>query len=87
MMEASFWVRVYVLPLLARNEYIENLVRNSLGRTEEIDTAPGEVEWGEFMRVRVTLDVTKPLLRKRKVNISLHELVWVNFKYERMPDF
>lgn len=39
------------------------------------------------MRIRVTLDVTKPLLRKRKLNISLQELVWVNFKCECMLDF
>lgn len=39
------------------------------------------------MRIRVTLDVTKLLLRKKKLTIGLPELVWVNFKYEWLSDF
>lgn len=39
------------------------------------------------MRIRVTIDVPKPLLRKKKLNISLPTQVWVQFKYERLPNF
>lgn len=87
MVEAAFWIQVYDLPFLARNEYIRNFIGNALGRVKEIDMVPREVEWGEYMRIRVTLDITKMLLRRNKLNISLHEPMWVKFKYECLLDF
>lgn len=60
--KAIFLVRVYDLPLLACNEHVKRKVRAALGRVEEVDIALGEVKWGEHMRFRVELDVTKPLV-------------------------
>lgn len=37
--------------------------------------------------MRVVIDVTKPLLCSKKLNIGLPTLVWVRFTYERLPDF
>lgn len=34
------------------------------------------------MRVWVCIDVTKPLLRRNKLNIGLMTPVWVHFAYE-----
>lgn len=47
----------------------------------------GEVEWTEFMWVRVNLDISKPLARKKKLNIELTKPIWVTFTYERLSDF
>lgn len=58
-----FWVRVHDLPLMARNDYVSGLVGVSLGRVKEINLEYRKVKWGEFMRVRVTIDITKPLIR------------------------
>lgn len=60
--EATFWVQVYDLPLMARNEYVGREVGAAMGAVKEVDVDYGEVEWGEFMRIRVTIDITKPLL-------------------------
>lgn len=35
--EALLWVRIHNLPLVARNEYMGNVIGNSLGRVEEVD--------------------------------------------------
>lgn len=35
--EASFWVRVYDLPMIARNEYMGRAIGNSLGQTKIVD--------------------------------------------------
>lgn len=78
---------MYDLPLLARNKYFGNLVGNALGRVEEVDVLPDEVEWGEFIRITVILDITKPLFRKKKLNIGLPEPACVHFKYERLQGF
>lgn len=63
MEDESFWIRIYDLPLIACNKYIMRLIRNTIGRFEEADLVHGEVEWGEFMRIRVNIDITRPLLR------------------------
>ena len=38
------------------------------------------------MQVWVSIDITKPLSRGRKVEFSNGEVSWVNFKYERLPN-
>lgn len=86
MNEASFWIRVFDLPLMAQNEYIGNLVGEAIGKVEEVDINYKDVEWREYMRVRICIDITKPLLRKNKMNLSLAEPVWVNFTYKRLLD-
>lgn len=57
------------LPLMARYDYIGRMIVNSLGNIEEVDLEVGEVKWGEFMRVRVKLDISKTLARKKKLTI------------------
>lgn len=86
MEDASFWVRVYDLSLIACNEYIGHLINNSLGQFEEIDLIHGEVESSEFMRIRVNIDITKHLLRWKNLNFGLPKPVWLTFKYERLPN-
>lgn len=44
MTKAFFWVRVHNLPLMARSEFIGNVVGKSLGKLEEIELDHGEVE-------------------------------------------
>lgn len=72
---------------MARNEYIGRITGNSLGRVEEVDLEIGEIEWGEYMLIRVNIDISKILLRCKKLNIGLSKPVWLRFFYERLPDF
>lgn len=41
---------------------------------------------GNFMRVRVSIDITKPLCRGRKLGLSNGDESWVSFKYKRLPN-
>lgn len=65
--EVTFWIRIHDLPLMAHNEYVGRLIGNSIGVTEEVDLDAGEFEWGEYMGVRVKMDITKPVPRKKKL--------------------
>lgn len=84
MNQTSFWVRVFDLPLMARNEYTNNLVGMVLGKVEEVDIEHEAIEWGEYMRIRVCLNITKPLLRGKRMNLGLTKSIWVRFTYERL---
>lgn len=39
------------------------------------------------MRVRVTIDITRPLLQRKRLSIGLPSPVWLRFSYERLQDF
>lgn len=41
---------------------------------------------GEYSRIRVCLDITKPLLRRKRLNLGLAKPVRARFTYERLPD-
>lgn len=85
--EATFWVRIHDRPLRARNEYVEGRFGKKIGRVEQVDLDKGELAWEEFLRVRATLDVPKPLLRGTKFSMWNDESCWVRFSYERLPNF
>lgn len=42
---------------------------------------------GDFLRVRVEVDVSRPFCRGRKVILENHKEIWVAFKYEKLPNF
>ncbi|XP_042958115.1 uncharacterized protein LOC122293643 [Carya illinoinensis] len=84
---ATFWIRLYDLLLGAMNEKVVSKIGNSIGVVEEIDVEKDEVAWGEFIKIRILLDVTKPLLRGKCINLGNHGSCWVRFTYERLPTF
>jgi hypothetical protein len=84
--KAAFWVRMYNLPLACMGSDIGKQIGATVGEVVEVDQNDGEVEWGEFLRVRIIIDLTKPLDRGRKINIR-NKSTWVKFKYEKLPNF
>ena len=44
-------------------------------------------EGGYFIRVRVSINITFPLCRGRVITLENGEKYWVNFNYERLPNF
>ncbi|KAF4354159.1 hypothetical protein F8388_004171 [Cannabis sativa] len=44
--------------------------------------------WGPFLRFRASIDISKPLLRGKMVKLrDSREEFWVEFRYERLPEF
>ena len=44
------------------------------------------MEGGDFLRVRVKIDILKPLSWGRKITLDDGSMGWVSFKYERLPN-
>jgi len=59
---ARFWVRMHELHLNMRNEGVAKSITGELGAYIECD-ARDEYRLGKFIRIRVRMDVTKPLKR------------------------
>lgn len=84
--KAAFWVRMINLPLACMGNEIGRKIGATVGVVEAVDTEANGMGWGEFLRVKILLDLTKPVLRGRKINIQ-GKPVWITFQYERLPKF
>jgi hypothetical protein len=84
--KAAFWIRMYNLPLACMGKEIGHKIGSLVGHVEEVDVSEGEAGWGEFLRVRVMVDVSKPLARGQMLHLKEQSL-WIAFKYEQLPRF
>lgn len=83
---ASFWVRMTNLPLACMEREVDFKLGASVGRVEEVDTDKDGVGWGEFLRVKINIDLYKPLSRSRMIKFDGKSRL-VGFKFERLPKF
>jgi hypothetical protein len=53
---------------------------------EDVETEEDGVVWGEYLRVKIRLDLSKLLARGRVLNLN-GSTTWIAFQYERLPKF
>ena len=82
----NFWVQLHGLPVSRLNEKHAYGIGETLRAVSKAFHA-GELFGGNFLRVRVGVNVSQPLNRGRIVRLGTDEEVWVSFKYEKMPNF
>lgn len=69
------------------SEEVGKELGNSLGKFIESDRRLSQSDQAKFMRIRVDLQLDKPLRHKGKIASMEGEKLWVTFKYERLPTF
>lgn len=80
-----FWVRIYDIPLMLGLEMITKKIRKVLRAFEEMDRNKGHRN-GRFMKIKVTLDLNKPL--KKGTMVRFKDKTHIDFfKYERLLTF
>jgi hypothetical protein len=84
--KAAFWVRMYKLPLACMGREVGMQVGSTVGEVEDMDVLDDGVGWGEFLRVKIRIDLSKPLARGRVIKLQGKE-IWVAFQYEKIPWF
>jgi hypothetical protein len=84
--KAAFWVRMYRLPLACMGRDVGLQVGSTVGEVEDIDVLDDGVGWGEYLRVRICIDLFKPLARGRIIRVQDKKL-WVACQYEKIPGF
>nr|POE50609.1 hypothetical protein CFP56_00069 [Quercus suber] len=70
---SPFWIQIHNLPLKSRTRETGSAIGSTLGEVLEVDVADSGVQWGKYLRVRVRVDVTKKLVRGKKVAIEGEE--------------
>lgn len=84
---ADFWIQIYDLPVGFMSEAVGKQLSNFFGSFIQYDAKNNSNIWREFMRLRVRVDVGKPLKRKKKICKKDKTEVVVQCKYERLGDF
>jgi 14-3-3 protein epsilon len=84
---ASFWVQVHDLPTGMMTKKVGEGLGKFLGEMIEYDAKNTSNFWRTYMRIRVKIDVQKPLKRGKKIDIGNGNTVMLRFKYERLTLF
>ncbi|KAL0458749.1 UNVERIFIED_CONTAM: hypothetical protein Slati_0502100 [Sesamum latifolium] len=66
---------------------ITAFIGNRLGKFKEVDLDQNREVWGTSVRIRVALDISKPLKRALKIHMVLGDDHFISFTYERLPNF
>jgi hypothetical protein len=81
-----FWVRMFQLPLSCMSETMGVQLGRSVGQVVEVETEEDGVGWGEYLRVRIRVDLSKPLVRGRMLKLN-GTSIWIAFQYEKLLKF
>lgn len=85
--ESDIWIQVYDLPKGFASENVLKSVGNYIGKFVKSDPNNFKSSWKSFLRIRVTLQVCKPLKRRMKIKREGGNWGWINFKYERLSTY
>ncbi|KAL0002652.1 hypothetical protein SO802_016433 [Lithocarpus litseifolius] len=81
----TFWVQVHDIPIRFRNRRVAERICEAIGKVNSM-LDDNESEGDGFIRIRVTIDVSKPLSRGRVISLDSGKELWVSFRYERLPN-
>lgn len=71
--KTTFWVWMYNLPLACVSLTMGHQIESSIGHVEEVDVDEDGMGWGECLRVKINLDLQKPLQRGKKLKSIDHQ--------------
>ncbi|KAK4427058.1 hypothetical protein Salat_1474700 [Sesamum alatum] len=69
------------------NKEVASFIANKLGPMREVDQEKGGAIWGSLIRIRVVIDVTKPLKRALKIRTFIGDEQLATFTYKRLQNF
>ncbi|XP_042976264.1 uncharacterized protein LOC122307436 [Carya illinoinensis] len=81
-----FWVQLHNLPFAGMTRKMGEEIGSTIGKVHSVETDEQGYGWGNFLRVRVEVNVNKALARGRMLKHGGRQC-WVQFKYERLTNF
>lgn len=83
----DIWMQIYDLPQGMISERVLQGIENFVGVVVKIDPLNLNGVWKPYMRIRVAMDVNKPLKRRMKLKREGNNWNWINFKYKKLSMF
>ncbi|KAG8475108.1 hypothetical protein CXB51_032045 [Gossypium anomalum] len=83
----EFWVQIHELPAGLMSESMARQFGDFLRKFLDYDTSIPFLGNKNYMRIRVRLDVTVPLKRKKNIQVGGALIVYACFKYEKLSLF
>ncbi|KAK3008039.1 hypothetical protein RJ639_015411 [Escallonia herrerae] len=85
---SPLWVRICGLPPNQMTKRNAEKIAEKIGKLKEIDfTSDGKISWFKYLRIRVELDVRKPLQTGFNRNKNDQSKAWIQLQYECLADF
>ncbi|KAM0905530.1 hypothetical protein ACQ4PT_017330 [Festuca glaucescens] len=82
------WVRIHSLPYSLMNSDRGTALAEMIGDVDHLEVDEHGRAWGRYLRARIHVDVTEPLMRCVAVeSSSLNKMVYYEVKYEKLPLF
>ncbi|KAK4434913.1 hypothetical protein Salat_0654200 [Sesamum alatum] len=82
----DFYMHVHDLPLSMMNLGVATLIGNRIGRFRDMDMDDTGCTWGATLRLRVAINVTRPLSRAIPISSTLGDELLLHLTYERLPN-
>ncbi|KAL5794688.1 hypothetical protein ACOSP7_003282 [Xanthoceras sorbifolium] len=84
---SEFWIHIYNIPLACMNCKVARLIAEEVGTIVDFPIDSKDL-WGKFLRIKVRIDITKPLKRGIRLRLANFDtMITALNKYERLPDF
>ena len=63
-----FWTKLHGLPMRKQTKQVAEKIVGPIGTIEKVDVGSKGFSMGKYLRIRVTIDISKPLCRGRVVS-------------------
>lgn len=83
---SSVWAQIHKIPDLYRKEPIVDQLARRIGIVRSVELNPTRYFEGNYVRVRASIDVSKPLIRWTPLNLA-GERIFLGVKYEKIGYF
>ncbi|KAK1550953.1 hypothetical protein Q3G72_027583 [Acer saccharum] len=86
--KVEFWIQVHKIPPLCMSEEIGLFLGKMIGDVKEVDLATAREENNRYLRIRVTVLISEPLVRSLRVDlIGTRKVTTMLLRYERLQNY
>lgn len=85
--ELFMWVQIYDVPIGFKSDFVLKSIGNYVGRYMESDSKNFKGMFRNYLRIKVAIDISRPLKSQMRIKKPGGEWLWIRFKYERLPSF